>query len=172
MNSLRYLVALAAIAVPALPGIAQATWLDLPDGNYQLTLNCTVSSVIACPSSISGTATVSGSGLSAMDFTVNGQLFSGDPVDGVFTNSLADYQYSLITLSPFSFLSIRNNLSLQFGPDDHWWVYCHNTGVDTCSPGTSGNWVATPLNEAPEPITIGLLGLGLALLAFTRRFDF
>ena len=34
----------------ALP--AQATWLGLSDGNYDVTLTCTTSSVIPCPSQI------------------------------------------------------------------------------------------------------------------------
>src|SRR5664279_2645631 len=78
---------------------AGATWLDLSNGTYNVTLTCVFSSVIVCPTQITGTITVSGAGLSAMNFVVNGQVFNGDPVDSLFTiPNVIDDQQSQISL--------------------------------------------------------------------------
>jgi hypothetical protein len=143
-----------AFLLTALPLPASATWLDLSDGTYNVTLSCVFSSVIACPSQIAGTMTINGNGASAFNFTVNGQLFSGDPVDSLFTipNSIDD-QVSTISLTPFAFLYLRNDLSIMnpFGLADHYWIYCNNFTPTTCTPNTDGNWTASLVNSAPEP---------------------
>ena len=156
------------IFVLLIPASAHATWLDLGDGTYNVLLNCTQSSVISCQSSINGSIVVSGAGLSFMDFTVNGQHFSGDPTDVVFSSLPdAEYENSRISLSPFAFLDLRNNLSVQFGPSDHWWVYCNNTSPSTCQPNTTGSWTASPV-QAPEPISISLIGTGILAAGLIR----
>jgi len=125
MPALKKIVPMLAALVlnAAVPDAARASFLDLANGTYNVTLTCTFSSVIACPSTIDGTISISGTDVTFMDFTVNGQLFSGDPIEGVFTNlPTADYEYANIELSPFAFFSLRNDLSVSFGPADHWWV--------------------------------------------------
>ena len=67
--------------IGGLPGAAHATWLGLEDGAYNVTLECLFSSVIACPSTIHGQVTIAGAGASFLSVTVNGEVFSGDPVD-------------------------------------------------------------------------------------------
>lgn len=159
------------VFVLLLPASAHATWLDLGDGTYSLTLNCTQSSVISCPSSTSGSIVVNGAGLSFMDFTVNGQQFVGDPADDVFSLlPTAEYEDSRIGLSPFAFLSLRNNLSVQFSgsPADHWWVYCNNNSPTTCQPNTVGSWTASPV-QTPEPISMSLIAIGILGVSLVRH---
>jgi len=143
-----------AIAAATSPS-ARATWLDLADGTYNVTLSCTFSLVLSCPTDIHGTMTISGAGATAFDFTVNGQLFLGDPVDELATDGVTfDNQHSRLDLSPLSSLTIGNDLTIQnpFIPFDHWWAYCRNNpGTDACFPDTVGSWTASP---APAPAAI------------------
>ncbi|MBC7780392.1 MAG: hypothetical protein H7125_09840 [Proteobacteria bacterium] len=169
-NRLASLLALACTAfVPA----AHAAWLDLADGSYILTLTCTSSSVLNCPSLIQGSLTIDGAGASFLEATVNGELFSGDPLDTTFSSATSDFQLSTLLNSPVSFLSIRNDLSLpnSFGLPDHWWNYCENSGPGTCSPNTFGSWVVTPVqvSTVPLPSSLGLLLAGVVALGAIHR---
>jgi len=173
MHMFRVLAAAAALVITGLSGAAKAAWLDLAEGTYSVTLTCTVSqdNVIPCPSTINGTFTVAGDGLSFMEFTVNGQLFSGDPTDEVAQSAIVDDQRSTLSLTPYAFLSIRNDLSIPFGLADHEWVYCdhEDPNIAGCLLRTGGTWVATLVpSNVPEPAGLGLVALGLAL-AVRRR---
>jgi hypothetical protein len=155
----------------ALPNAAKADWLGLADGTYDVTLTCVLSSVIPCPSQFQGTVTIEGAGATFLSYTVNGELFSGDPTDGVFTNSVADFQYSRLENVPFSFADLRLDLSTPNPqiPDDQWWVYCDNVSSSTCTPAAAGTWSAVAVAEVPEPFTLALFAAGLAGLGFRRR---
>lgn len=169
------LIAVAALAISAglgaLSSAAKAGWLGLTDGTYDVTLTCVVSSVIPCPSQFQGTVTIEGAGATFLSYTVNGELFSGDPTDGVFTNSVADFQYSRLENSPFSFADLRLDLSTPNPqiPDDHWWVYCDNVSSSTCTPAAAGSWSAVAAAEVAEPFTLALFAAGLAGLCRGRR---
>jgi hypothetical protein len=162
---------LAPLIVAAMPQSAQATWLGLADGTYDVTLSCLFSSVISCPTDIHGTMTIGGSGASAFDFTVNGQHFVGDPANSVATNGVYTDQFSSLMLSPFSFLSLINDLTPNpFGlPTPHWWGYCNNFDATHCTPDTNGGWTADQIAAAPEPASLGLLALGFAAVLGWRR---
>jgi hypothetical protein len=157
-------------AFGTLPGGAKADWLGLTDGTYDVTLTCVNSTVIACPSQIQGTVTIAGAGASFLSYTVNGEVFSGDPTDGVFTSATADYQFSILTHSPFSFADLRFDLSIpnSFIADDQWWAYCNNVSQSNCTPATFGSWRAVAVAEVPEPVTLALFASGLAGLGFRR----
>lgn len=163
-----------AAAMLAAPAPASATWMGLADGDYAVTLQCTFSSVIDCSQTIAGTITVSGSGLSAMDFDINGETFAGDPLDIVTDASLLETETSAITHAPLSFLSLRlitAGSTLNFQTGDHWWVYCNNINPVNCTPNTQGLWSARRVDSVSEPPTwaVAPLALAAALSAVRRR---
>lgn len=151
------------------PHDARADWLGLADGSYDVTLTCVISNV-PCPSQVEGTVTIDGAGASFMSVTFNGEVFSGDPTDDVFQNSIAHYQTSTLSHSPYSFLSLRFDLTLPnpFIQDDQWWAYCVNQGnPNSCTPATNGTWEAT-LAAVPEPAALALVAAGLAGIGLRR----
>lgn len=163
---MRTLLAPLALAVAAtVPAPAAATWMGLPDGDYAVTLQCTFSSVIDCSQIIAGSITVSGSGLSAMAFDIDGEPFVGDPQDSVVDGTLADTESSSLSHSPYSFLSLHlitaGSIDL-FQTGDLWWVYCNNSGPLTCTPNTTGLWSARLVGTVNEPPALAVAALGLA----------
>ncbi len=95
----------------------QAAWLGLQDGDYAVTLSCDFSSVIACPASIGGTLSMAGGETTAMNFTVNGQLFAGDPLDTLVDTATLDFESTTLQLAPNAFLSLRLITAGQFNLD-------------------------------------------------------
>lgn len=155
----------------AAPVTARADWQGLADGSYAVTLNCTFSSQIDCSQPIGGTITVSGSGLSAMDFDIDAQTFAGDPTDAVVDGNLVDTESSQVTLTPFAFLSLRLITAGSIGnfvAGDRWWVYCNNSSPSTCTPNTTGLWTATPLATVDEPSMLATLAVA-GLLGWRLR---
>jgi PEP-CTERM motif len=159
-------------AVGALPRTANATWLGLDDGTYNVTLECKFSSVIACPSTLHGQVTIAGAGASFLSITVNGEVFSGDPVDddlafpGDVNFPPTHREQSRLTNTPFSFADLRwDVIPDPSHVDPRNWTYCVNNGVN-CLLTTSGIWSAVAV---PEPAAVALFALGLAGLRLTRR---
>jgi hypothetical protein len=168
MNTLRPLslaVACAAVlAVSLVPNAARAAWMGLNDGNDAVNLHCDLSSVIACPSDLSGHMSLAGGQVTHFDFVIDGQNFSGDPVDSVTDGSLVDTETSGLINSPFAFLSLRLITAGQIGSyaaGDRWWVYCNNLDSDSCTPSTTGTWSARAVGMVPEPAPAALLALAL-----------
>jgi hypothetical protein len=163
-------VAAMGLALGAMPGAAKADWLGLADGTYDVTLTCTISSAISCPTQIQGTVTIEGAGASFLSYTVDGEVFSGDPADSIFQNAIAHFQISQLYNSPFSFADLRFDLTIPNPqiPDDHWWVHCPNSGVDVCTPTSAGTWTAIAA-AVPAPFTLALFTAGLAGLGLRRR---
>lgn len=172
MKSLLVPLALAS-SMLCMPAPASAAWMGLPDGDYAVTLQCTFSSVLDCAQTLAGSITVDGAGLSAMDFSLNGETFSGDPSDGVVDGTVVDTEQSGRTNTPFSFLSLRLITAGSidnFQTGDRWWVYCENVATNSCTPNTTGLWSARRVGTVDEPpaLAVGALGL-VAALGLTRR---
>ena len=153
---------------------AQATWMGLPDGSYDVVLHCTQSTEIPCPSDTTGTMVLQGSSVSAFDFTIDGVHYVGNPVDAVVDGNLVDTESSTLSMpGPFQFLSLRLITDGQigsFGTGDNWWVYCSNfQGGNTCTPNTTGLWSATPQAPVPEPPLPALLVPAVMAWLWTRR---
>lgn len=173
VRKLAFVALPAVIAAAALaPQAARASWMNLSDGQYAVDLTCTFSSTIPCPGVVQGTLTVQGAGITAFDFTVNGQHFSGDPEEFTFTNPLVSFDGSQVVLTPFSFLSLRYITAGSVGAfdtGDRWWVYCDNNSASTCTPDTQGLWSATQINAVPEPAPLALLVAAAAAGVMSRR---
>jgi hypothetical protein len=160
-------------AVALAPQAAQASWMNLSDGQYAVDLTCTFSTTIPCPGVIQGSLTVQGAGITDFDFTINGQHFDGDPEEFTFTNVLASFDGSQEVLTPFSFLSLRYitaGSTGAFGTGDRWWVYCDSNGSGTCTPDTQGLWSATLINGVPEPAPLALLVASAAAGVLLKRW--
>lgn len=174
LHTIRPRLLLACLSAASLltPSAAQAAWMGLDDGNYAVTLQCDFSTLFACPSSLSGSMSISAGSVSWFDFIVDGQVFSGDPDDAVIDGALVDTEGSALVGTPFAFLSLRLITDGQignYGTGDRWWVYCNNFDSDSCTPNTTGTWTARAVNLVPEPTPAALLMLGLALMARFRR---
>ena len=159
-------------AALASPVASQATWLDLPDGVYDLTLSCAYSSNAApCTAPFHVSLTIDGSGASAMSATFNNEVFSGDPTDGSGTTAAGTFQNAVLTNTPFSGFGLVYDVGGSGFPglSDHWWGYCINVAVNECSPAANGDWVATAVSPVPEPSTTALIALGLAGMAVVKR---
>lgn len=151
---------------------AQAAWLGLDDGDYAIALHCDSSPVIPCPSTITGMLSVSGGAADALDLTIDGRSFQGDPFDGLDGNATVDFEYSgLSTASPsFSFVNLMFVTDGSFGiygTGDRFWLYCANVGPGVCTPNTIGHWDARAIGTVAEPSAAALLAIGL--LACARR---
>src|SRR5262245_8494318 len=111
MHASRRLLTIFAAAILAviggLPGAAHATWLNLQDGTYNVTLDCLVSSAISCPTTLHGKVTIAGPGASFLSITINGEVFEGDPVDDDLDFGATHRQQSRLTNVPFSFADLR-----------------------------------------------------------------
>jgi hypothetical protein len=159
-------------AAALLPQAAQASWLNLADGQYAVDLTCVFSTTITCPGVIQGTLTVQGTGITDFDFTINGQHFDGDPEEFTFTSLNFSVDVSQEVLTPFSFLSLRYinaGSTGNFGTGDRWWVYCDSNSTVTCTPDTQGLWSATLINAVPEPTPLALLAAAAAAGALLKR---
>lgn len=161
-----------ALCLPMTAARASAT-LGLADGHYAVSLQCTFSNAIACPSTLQGTLDVTAGSVSAMDFSIDGIGFSGDPFDDPITFSTGAHEVATLSHMPYEFLSIRLMTdgtlgSLQAG--DRYWVYCQNQGnPGQCVLNTQGTWDARLISTVPEPALPALLALALlALLTATR----
>lgn len=179
MKSLRKIFAHLCLLVSAAlwSGSTSATWLNLADGQYDLTLTTCSSQVISCPATaFTGSLTISGAGASFLSIAINGELFAGDPFDFVQISGSDFYDRSNLdhlTTTAYSFFSLVDP-AFAFLPNfANLWIYCSDTSTLsqlTCTPGTIGEWSATLRpSEVPVPGTILLMALGLIALGYTRH---
>lgn len=160
------LLAPAFLALTLAPLQAHAAWIGLADGNYTVNLSCDFSTVITCPGSVQGSLSIAGGSATQMSVQINGDSFSGDPTDTLFSNSLVDYESVTLSVLPnYRFVSLRLITAGQigsYGVGDLWWVYCDNTDATTCAPNTTGTWSARVVSAVPEPTSAALVLLALA----------
>ncbi|NTV72278.1 MAG: PEP-CTERM sorting domain-containing protein [Azonexaceae bacterium] len=142
-------------------GSASALWLGLADGNYNVNLTgCSSSDVSLCPTA--GSLAIGSNSATFFSFAVNGQLFEGDPADGLQGSN----ERSDLISSPFSFFSLIHTPDLG---QPEFWVYCVNQSSNSCLP-IAGFWEATlKTSSVPEPGTFLLLCMGIFGLGYARR---
>lgn len=171
MNKLLHPLLAAGFALASFTAPASAAWLGLADGDYSVNLHCDSSTEISCPSDIGGTMTLAGGQVTAMNFSLNGDSFVGDPFDTVVDGNLVDTESSTLSGTPFNFLSLRLITAGQigsYGTGDRWWVYCNNVGAN-CTPNTTGLWSAQRVDRVSEPALPALLLAGGLAAAVVRR---
>jgi len=151
---------------------AAATWLGLGDGVYTVTATCIASPVVSCATPVVGQITVQGDGLTAMDFSIDGQHFVGDPED----SEVSLFDQSALQMSPYQafYLRLMKDDHDPFVAGDRAWYYCRHVGGGTCAPDTRGHWTAERLGDlppgrVPEPATAGLAALALLALGARRQ---
>lgn len=173
-NSLAAL-ALAAAAAGA-PPAAHAAWLGLDDGDYAVSLQCTSSTTLDCTQAITGNITVSGAGLSAIDFLIDGLSFGGDPMDYFNVDGTGSSEGSVAQAQPYSFLALRlvtEGEVLGYAAGERFWAYCSPWGTASCLVDTVGTWSVRAVGTVDEPPgpAIALLALAVAggLSASARR---
>lgn len=156
---------------------ASALWMGLADGDYDVTLTtCNSSDPAICAGfPLQGSFTVSGSGVSHLNFTIDGVLFDGDPTDFVqdpFINPGDIRERSTFNhVAPgFDFIGFLHAVGPVLPPVINEWIYCQDIPAsNSCTLIAGGAWVATP-KAVPEPTTGLLLVLGAAGLGFVRRW--
>jgi hypothetical protein len=152
---------------------ADAAWLGLEDGEYDLTLaGCGA----LCDPSPAGRLTIAGTEATYLRIAIDGVLFEGNPNDyvtnpgGALRSDLDRVSYAPLYYTFFSLLQLTSGENL--------FIYCRDESpgefggqpVPACRPDTLGSWRAEPL---PEPGTLGLAlaatAAGFAAVRIRRR---